>query len=171
MCPRTIILASLPLEAVTTPRLLHSLWLDGWSVIAFFKAWGAKLIHKTNKADWQYRVTRHVYSRNVPDTSFGCILRRLFVISFISNDGHVPRGVDTKQKRQFSIWNLIFLNGQQTFKKIDSTPAQIYEPSFLSHRLPKSTRKTGKKLRNSNTVYRNVHNWWSLNIVIKPLLF
>lgn len=79
MCPRTIILASLPLEAVTTPRLLHSLWLDGWSVIAFFKAWGAKLIHKTNKADWQYRVTRHVYSRNVPDTSFGSFCNIFYI--------------------------------------------------------------------------------------------
>ena len=77
------------------------------------------MIHETNNADWQNRVIRQAYSRNVPDVSLGCILQRLFLTSFISRDCHVSRGVDTKQKRQSSIWTLIFLKGQQTFRNID----------------------------------------------------
>ena len=39
---------------------------------------------------------------------------------FISHDGDVPRGADTKQKRQSSIWTLISIKeDQQTFRTID----------------------------------------------------
>ena len=55
----------------------------GWlKCDCFLQGLGSKLIHETNNADWQYRVIRQAYSRNVPDVSLGFC--NAFLLHFLS---------------------------------------------------------------------------------------